>query len=325
MTGSGSVTQRAFAHLRRLLRGSVDAVETLSGAFEEVDLEAGASRELYSSGGLHSKFLVVITTCNRPGQLQTLLDQIISSLDRVESVPDAGLLILEDAAEEDYAGVRLQLARFQLPCLWVRSRERMGKRGYWRTYQAAFSYIERSRAERILFLQDDLSLADDFFDRTIRLFSALKEEGAARPLLLNCYSSSDDEPHGRWVKFTRRPHANLPLRRTQWFDLNGYLIDREVLGILRFRLAPIRPSRWEKDPTLSSGVGQQMTIRLTRRVDIFQCFPPLIFHGRAPSVMNPEARRVRNLDNYHLREAPASSELSSERANRLRCAKRSTP
>ena len=186
----------------------------------------------------------------------------------------------------------------------------MGKSGYFRIYQAAFSYAERSSAEKVFFLQDDLEITQGTIPRALQLLSTLGEgtKRKRRPLVLNLYASGDDEPGGRWVKFDRIRHASLPVYKTQWFDLNGYVIEREALELLRYRVIPIESSRWRRDPLLSSGVGRQLSQRLSRKAVIYQCFPPLIFHGTLKSVMNPGARALRNLDNYHLRSESGEAE-----------------
>lgn len=305
MTGVDTFRKRTARYVRRALFGSSGGEATVSELFEEIDLATGTSRAPFSSVAFESKFLVVITTCGRSRPLRTLLDRLRDSIVGAGYQTDFSFLVIEDASQEDYEHVRRHVFdQFQQPCQWLRSRERMGKRGYFRIYQAAFSYIKQSRAERILFLQDDVDFDGDLVLRANLLFSQIKSQDidSPLPLLLNLFSSSDDEPDGRWVKFSRRQHPVLPLRQTQWFDLNGYLVERRVLELLRFRVTPISESRWEKDSSLSSGVGRQLTQRLNRRAEIFQCFPPLIFHGREPSVMNSEARRERSLDNYHLRD-----------------------
>ena len=303
--GRGDTFRRRLAScVRSVFGGSLDEVETVSGLFEEIDLATDASLAPVSSGLLEVKLLVVLTTCNRSWPLRTVVDRLFANIVGAGRQTDIGVLIFEDAAQEDYEHVRRHVfAHFPQGCRWIRSRERIGKRGYFKTYQAALSYIERSRAERILFLQDDVEFEDDLIDRANFLFGQLKDQRGdfGPPLLLNLFSSSDDEPDGRWVKYARRQHPVLPLRQTQWFDLNGYLVERRVLELLQFRIIPISESRWEKDSNLSSGVGRQLTRRLSRSADIYQCYPPLIFHGREPSVMNPEARLARSLDNHHLR------------------------
>ncbi|HEX6239533.1 MAG TPA: hypothetical protein VFZ61_01515, partial [Polyangiales bacterium] len=49
--------------------------------------------------------------------------------------------------------------------------------------------------------------------------------------------------------------------------------------------------------SVSSGVGQQLTIRLFLRGDVVQAVPSLVEHGALESEMNAEARRRRGLDN----------------------------
>ena len=89
-----------------------------------------------------------------------------------------------------------------------------------------------------------------------------------------------------------------------WPTPNGWkvAIMLEECG-LDYRMIPVHPNRWRRNPGLSSGVGKQLTRRLFGRANVYQCFPPLVFHGGHPSVMNPSARAARSLDNRQLRAA----------------------
>jgi len=136
----------------------------------------------------------------------------------------------------------------------------------------------------------------DLLDEVVRV-----EGGVGLPHVLNLYAADDDEPYGRWVNHPARDVPTLPLRQTQWFDLAGFVLDRSSLAALSFRMIPIDPERWRNDPTLSSGVGRQLTRRLRKRARIYQCYPPLVFHGSEESQMNPSARAERALDNRDLR------------------------
>ncbi len=272
--------------------------------FVEVDLERQGTELQISLDGLRGDLLVVITTCDRPRQLCQVLECLRASLERAHMLHRASILILEDVTDSDYRPAYEMKDDFPGGFRWVRSLARLGKRGYFITYQVAFSYAQKSSAERILFLQDDLVFDEQLVRSSYDLLESLSGEmPGGRPIVLNLYASDDDEEDGRWIEFRRESHPTLPVRRTQWFDLNGYLVGREVLAALDFRLIPIHQSRWHSDPNLSSGVGRQLTRRLFQRADVFQCYPPLIFHGREPSVMNPEARKLRSLDNFSLRKA----------------------
>jgi hypothetical protein len=115
--------------------------------------------------------------------------------------------------------------------------------------------------------------------------------------VLYLFSSSDDEADGRWIEFRREELPGRECRLTNWLDLQAFLVDRPFFELLEYRLIPIHGNRWKRDPTLSSGVGRQLTVRLRGRGTVYQAWPPLVQHGSEPSVANREARQENDLDN----------------------------
>lgn len=242
-------------------------------------------------------FLVAVTTYRRPRELASLLESLAVELHGAPAEPF--LLVLNDAADalvDDASTRALVRERFGERAAWVDAPRRFGKFGFWRTHQTIYAAALASRAEFLLSLQDDVELAPDFMARLLRTWEATGRRDPRRRALY-LFSSDDDEPHGRWLRFVREDAPDAAARRTDWLDLQGYLIDAEGLALLRHRLVPIPARCWRKDPTLSSGVARQLTLRLSRRAPIYQCYPPLVAHGSCPSLMNPEARARRPLDN----------------------------
>jgi hypothetical protein len=147
-------------------------------------------------------------------------------------------------------------------------------------------------------------MEDSFVDRALETWAAIEDP---RKCVLYLFSSADDEPEGRWVHFPRVDYAHGRYRWTQWFDLQAFLVGRSFYELLDHRVFPVHPNRWKRKPAASSGVGMQLTRRLFRRGHIYQVSEPLARHGSEPSLMNPEARLSRPLDNRHyVRESSAA-------------------
>lgn len=281
--------------------------------FEVVEPSPGETRALnahplFDPGrGSEPDLLIVLTTCLRVEATRRTLDGIARCVEqaRQEGLGEVAVLVLEDAAEADYEPVR-EAARASLPGLvWVRSARRMGKKGYWATCQVAYLAAEATRAKQLFFVQDDLEFEDSMLVEGRRLLRGARADGSpSEPVVLSLFASDDDEENGRWIHFPRRPLNDLPVRQTQWFDLPGYLTDRDTLELLGYRIIPVPGIRWKRNPRASSGVGRQLTRRLHRRARIYQCYPPLIFHGSSDSVMNPDTREDRPMDNRTLRDSP---------------------
>lgn len=237
---------------------------------------------------------VVISTHKRPEACADLLTQLHAALP-VQLQNDAQLIVLEDASSSDYTAVcelgkRLFPARF----LFLRSRRWLGKQGYYLTYQAAFELARRAHPAHTLFIQDDLTLAPDFFARAFALWGSIRDRKKA---VLSLISFDDDEKRGRWTHFKRRELLGGKVWKTQWFDLPAYLVDEYFFETLRYRVYPADPLRFMRGTGISSGVGEQLTRRLWRRGNIYQVANTLVFHGEHASVMNSDARGDRPFDN----------------------------
>lgn len=244
---------------------------------------------------MRPQLLVTLTAYRRPNELAEL---IVSLADALRGASHSTFVcVFNDASDADCSAARdLLKEHFGVNAAWLDARQNFGKRGFWRTHQVIFHAAKAADAEHLLSLQDDITLVPDFLSRLWQVWSATGQADTRRRVLY-LFSSEDDEPEGRWHRFSRVDLPAARARRTDWFDLQAFLIDRAGLMLLRYWMVPISPLRWKKNPTISSGVGQQLTQRMAGRGTVYQCEPPLVSHGKAESHMNPEARALRPLDN----------------------------
>jgi hypothetical protein len=206
------------------------------------------------------------------------------------------MLVLCDRSQADYSQVRDEFGReWGENGLWLSAREWLGKRGFWKVHQTVFYAARRCHPSRYVVFQDDVQFQENVLAAADQVWSALDAD--PRRLVLYLMASSDDEPAGRWIHFPRRELPEAGARLTQWFDLQTYMADRRFLELMRYRVFPVPAARWLIDPKRSSGVGEQFTQRSWKRGNIYQAYPTLVTHGSEPSRMNPEARRIRPLDN----------------------------
>ncbi|MET0344173.1 MAG: hypothetical protein ABW252_24370 [Polyangiales bacterium] len=243
-------------------------------------------------GGAPVPLLIVITTYQRPGPCAALLGALHDAIAR-DPQPGVRVLVLRDAGDADYGDAqRVGREAFGDALTWLDARQRLGKPGFWKTYQVAFLAAEALAPAHALFLQDDVAFAPTFVGDALARFASLAGDSRRRVLYL--HSDESDEPWGRWTLFRRRDVAP-GLRLVQWFDLQAFLVDRAFFTLLGHRMVPVHPNRWRRRPTISSGVGQQLTLRLRGRANVYQTSPPLVHHGALQSEMNPEARAKRPL------------------------------
>jgi len=241
------------------------------------------------------ELLIVLMTYDRPEACERVLRSLAAAVVAAGRRDQTALLVVRDASSADYARARSVAGDVAGTRLWLDARQWLGKRNFWRSYQTAFAVAERWRPERCLFLHDDVEFEPDLLVRADALWQATSDDPSRRVLYL--FSSSQDEARGRWIEYERRALPSKSSRLTNWFDLQAFMVDARFFELLGYRIIPIHRNRWRRKPTRSSGVGRQLTMRLFGRAQTYQAWPPLVCHGREPSLANPEARGLNDLDN----------------------------
>lgn len=249
-------------------------------------------------GGVHQRaaLLVGVTSFGRPEECSSLLRSIATSLERAGLLDRTFVVVVRDTSAHDYSVVLQSLdAHFKGRFAFYESQRWYGKPGRYLTYQILFDATRALGAEHALFFEDDVAIPADFVERSLGLYEAISDPKKA---ILYLARFPDDNPRGQWVRFARREHPSLELEETAWFDLHAFVAGRRFFEVLNWRL--FRPLRWRwvGNPKRSSGVSEQMTLRLFRRASIYQVRSSLAFHGKAPSLLNVEARQERSLDNF---------------------------
>ncbi|MFO1089688.1 MAG: hypothetical protein U1E46_08920 [Hyphomicrobiales bacterium] len=244
---------------------------------------------------------VFLTTYQRPGAAERVVRSLRQAADAGQVRPF--LIVIDDGSWASYEGVKAALAE-QWPDqhVFLKGRANLGKPGFWKIYATMFKLARSFPDAPALFLQDDIEFGEDLFTRIAALRAGLGDRRAA---VLNLFACADDNPNGQWLFFRRQTHADRGVYLTQWSDLQCFFVEPHFFKVLRWRMFPISPHRWSRKPSLSSGVGRQLTLRLWGRGNIYQVIEPLAYHGSERSLMNPEARARRSLDN---RRQPSTSD-----------------
>jgi hypothetical protein len=206
------------------------------------------------------------------------------------------LVIVRDTSAHDYGVVFDALSvHFEGRFAYHESRAWHGKAGRYMTYQILFDAMRTVDASHALFFEDDVEIAADFVQRALGLFEAIEDP---RKAVLYLARFPDDRATGQWVRFQRRTLTELAVDETAWFDLHAFVAGRRFFETLNWRLFRPHRWRWVGNAKRSSGVSEQMTLRLFGRSSIYQVRSSLALHGRAPSLLNVEARKERSLDNF---------------------------
>jgi hypothetical protein len=168
--------------------------------------------------------------------------------------------------------------------------EHRGKPGFWRTWKDMFKWLERrTQYSHFIFLQDDCT--DIQLDRILDIVKQMKRQ--------DVYHLYNDGRDSCWLQREPTPY-NDQFRQVYWVDC-VFICHRWLLNQLGYGIVAVKPARFERNPNISSGVGQQLTLRL-RRINC-RIFQPhfgqsLCNHGKMPSLMNPDARNKNNLKTF---------------------------
>ena len=230
-----------------------------------------------------TRFEVAITTYDRPDDLLRLLQDIVLSGNGL----DVHVRVYDDCSPSDYSQVEAFLARQGWE--YFRSQARGGKREFWQLVDHALSgFTNLADGQCSFVLQDDMRLCSDFFRKSLAVWETIPGKKATLYLLKDDLRSEPGTVCWTGVPFVVQGHVE----RTQWVDLNAFLISGEALRAIESSVHRVDPARWETNPDLSSGVGQQISVRLHQlRWSLFRVRQSLVLHLRVPSYMNPEVRK----------------------------------
>lgn len=233
------------------------------------------------------KIIVLITTYQRPDLLLRLLKQIVITKSEHEVYP----VIVHDGVPKGYAAVD----KFLLKHFGQKIRETVshfGKEGYsfvinFLLYNARIKHAEIN-ADYFIQLPDDVELAYNFFNKAIEQFDAITNPAKICMNLLN-----DQRRNPGWSQFAAvtETHNGYQFIHNNWIDL-CFIAKTRLFTEINWEILPVNPE-WSSDPAKSSGVGLQLTRRLTRekRFHIFMVLNSLVTHDHHSSVMHPEHRK----------------------------------
>jgi hypothetical protein len=222
---------------------------------------------------------VAVTTYERPEQCLDLLcdlaGQDIACALRVE--------VYQDGGGADYAQAR-QLCK-ERGWRFTRRSENAGKRGYWRLINEMWGAWRATPATCLVQLADDFRLLPGGLRR---LLSEWDEIDDGQKAMLNPLRDSSRVGRPCWTG--RQPERCGNVDRTGWNDCT-YLTTPATLEALGWALSPIPTSRWDVDPLLSSGVGEQVSKRLSGLgLTCYQTGRSIVDHCDGDSRMNPRER-----------------------------------
>jgi glycosyltransferase involved in cell wall biosynthesis len=253
---------------------------------KENEATSSARVKTHSSPPSRKKWIVVIMTYERPWRLLDLLRDLEE--EKLNGV-DVEVRVYDDASSSDYAAPKSVIDRnnWHYRC----AKKNFGKQRFWQWVSNAYAELKTIAPDTLLvFLQDDVRLCKQFFDRAESEWSAIKDP---RKISLNILIDSQREGRPCWTGIM--PKRAGRLWRTQWVD-QIFVTDRRFLEAINFKVPPISVERWRLNSNLSSGVGQTLSLTLHKLGWHMYCVnESLIIHVESPSVMNGDVRKRENM------------------------------
>ena len=223
-------------------------------------------------------FCIVITTYEREDMLKQLLEDIFKYSEYKMYV-----VVFDDGSKRTY-----DLSDYDVK--YIKYVKNNGLKNLWRVISDTFKFNGKIDAKYYFYFQDDLRLKENFFQESIRIFENIPDENK---ISLGTLMIDTQRNTPKWTG--AYPIEYDEYYKTQWCEL-VFMCEHKFFESLEFKLNPIPMSRWDKNPHISSGVGQQISTRLFEKgFNMYHVINTLTTHGDHESVLLPELRKNEKL------------------------------
>jgi len=220
--------------------------------------------------------MIVIFSYNRPGKLKKIIKHL-------KDTTDHDLFVVDDGSDFDMSMFDVEYSQ---------NVSNGGKMNYWKQWNIALNHCKESTNETFIFMPDD------FMDLDVkRIEQWIAELDNGKPYLVNLINDGRLECFQPCV-----PHPvqinNEGAHRVGFTDC-GFFCNWRTLQLLNWNIIEIAKWRWENNPDLSSGVGQQLSKRLFGKVSMYVPNVSFAHHGNHESKMHPKERMKTPLISRH--------------------------
>jgi hypothetical protein len=224
-------------------------------------------------------YCIVITTFEREIMLKELLDDIF----RNKKDKKIFVVIFDDGSEKKY-----DLNGYDVK--YIRYLKNNGLKKVWKIITDTFKFCEKINADYFFYLQDDLRLKENFFERSVRLFESIKDNNKISLGTLMIETQRD------LPKWTNVYPVDLgEYYKTQWCEL-VFVCKKNFFEKLDYEIKEIDSKRWDVNPNLSCGVGDQISHRLlSMGLNMYHVKDSLTIHGDHESMFYKEHRKNEKL------------------------------
>lgn len=228
-------------------------------------------------------YCIVITTYNRRQMLKTLLQDIFNNC-KNKSVK---VVVFDDASD---AYIDIEKYDVQL----IRYHKNNGKTNFWKVIDDTFKYVKNINARYYFYLQDDVRLVDNFFERSVEIYEKIEDP---KKISLGTLMVESQRNTPKWTNFVPENHGDF--YKTQWCEL-FFVVEKKFFELLEYKMNSISADRWKNKPNLGSGVGEQISHRLLDLgYNMYHVVNSLAEHGDHESAMNTSDRKTTKLIAKH--------------------------
>jgi hypothetical protein len=210
--------------------------------------------------------------------LYSLLDQI----EKQTKDKKIKILLLNDCSTEKY-----ELSNYDL--IKINFCPNKGKKLFWEIIDLSFKVCKKIDSKYFVYLQDDLKLCDNFFNELKNKYENIKDD---KKISLEFRTDNRTE-RPNWNNF--EPQIVGDYIHSNWVELD-FICEKKFFDVLEYKINEISKNRWDNNPNLSSGVGQQLTQRLLNLgFNMYHTKKSFVEHGDHQSKMNEEERKITKL------------------------------
>lgn len=231
----------------------------------------------------------MFSSCNRPDQLQDRLQELS---DKTLSSFLASVYIVDDGSDQSLKPLICEYQK-QIPNLrFYRFEKPHGKQKYWQVINWLLTTARGADADYFCKIDDDFEMPPDFLKQCFHLWDVIDDP---QKLALHLFCPKGDKIRRSWSRLPTKFRAfqGHKFFTVGWLDCH-FFSERAFLDKLQWRIAPIPQTRWEgseKHRALSSGVGQQISLRMKNKGHFYIPDRQLIEHrGNHCSIMHPGLR-----------------------------------
>jgi len=224
-------------------------------------------------------YCIFITTYNRQKNLLDLLNQI----NNMTINKKIKIIIIDDCSDTIYEPQDEDVFIFRMS-------SNQGKEKFYKIIDLSFKIIGKIESKYYFYLQDDVTLKENYFEKSIEIFESIQDNNK---IVLSTLIYENQKGVKKWTGFDPIEMDNVVL--CQWVEL-FFICKFNFFEILNFKIEKINEDRWVKNPLLSSGVGEQMSKRLFfENKNMYVVKNSLIIANNQNSLMNPKEREINKL------------------------------